>query len=207
MNEEIISKSQRFRDSLKHGRLEAKVYLQHVLVLFWPGGNPGQFAVHPGVPGHLGEWSDDDLRLLVEEGRRQLDRQHSDLERIQNRAQFLFTITAGLLALFGSQASRLQEAHGVLLGLWVVGLLVILLALLGGAALMSAKGEFGGVDACLLSSQASGVLKSVGRGYANSVGAGENTIATRITVLRDAVFLTTLGGAFQGGLWIIATLI
>jgi hypothetical protein len=51
------------------------------------------FDVHRAEPGDMSKWEDDDLNLLIDEGRRQLDRQGSDLEQIRGRAQFLFTTT------------------------------------------------------------------------------------------------------------------
>lgn len=202
-----LSGQPRFRVAFGRGWQEASVYLRHVLVLLWPGGDPGGFTVHPSGPGDVAGWSEDSLRLLVEEGRRQLDRQRSDFDSTQGRAQFLFTAAVALLAVFSSQVGLLRNVSGFLVASWAAGLLAILLGLLGAAALMSTRGMFGMVDACLLSRETDPpVLQAVAQGYANAVPVGENTVATRVTVLRDAVFLTTVGGASQGALWVFLSL-
>jgi hypothetical protein len=85
---------------------EVVVYLAHVAALFRPGVRIQPFRIHPGRVGSLQGWDDDDFRLLVEEGRRQLDRQRTDLDRIQTRAQLLFTTAGVLLASSTSATGR-----------------------------------------------------------------------------------------------------
>jgi hypothetical protein len=190
--------------ALARAMQEVVVYLAHVVALFRPGMRVRQFQVHPGGVGSLEGWGDDDFRLLVEEGRRQLDRQRTDLDRIQARSQLLFTTAGVLLALLVSESSVVQHHGFAVFMLWYLGLVLIVLGLLGAAALMAARGTFGMVDAALLSQEAPPVLGSVARAHAELVAEGENTVGTRLTVFRDAVMLVVVGAALQAGVWLAA---
>jgi hypothetical protein len=83
--------------------------------------------------------------------------------------------------------------------LWNLGLILIVLGLLGAAALMSVRSTFGMVDAALLSQEAPPVLRLVARAHAEFVAEGENTVEIRLTVFRDAVMLVVVGAALQAG--------
>ncbi len=100
---------------------EAAVYARHVVALLLPGCDLGEFIAHPTEPGDVSGWDAEELRLLLEEGRRQLDRQRAELERIQTRAQFLFTTAAALLTVFVSQTDRIDGWAPVRGGLWSPG--------------------------------------------------------------------------------------
>lgn len=189
-------------EALARAMREVVVYLAHVAALFLPGVRVRQFQVHPGGVGSLEGWGDDDFRLLVEEGRRQLDRQRTDLDRIQTRSQLLFTTAGVLLALLVSESGVVQHHGFAVFIFWYMGLVLIVLGLLGAAALMTARGTFGMVDAALLSREAPPVLRSVARAHAEQVAAGENTVGTRLTVFRDAVMLVVVGAALQAGVWL-----
>jgi cytochrome c oxidase subunit IV len=188
--------------ALARAMQEVVVYLAHVAALFRPGVRVQPFRIHPGRVGSLQGWGDGDFRLLVEEGRRQLDRQRIDLDRIQTRSQLLFTTAGVLIALLVSE-SGVVHRHGLaVFVLWSLGLVLIVLGLLGAAALTAARGTFGMVDAALLSQEAPPVLRSVARAHAELVAEGENTVGTRLTVFRDAVMLVVVGAAFQAGVWL-----
>jgi hypothetical protein len=71
---------------------EFGIYARHVLALFWPNKQAPTIEADHNQAGDVSGWPDRDLELLVEEGRRQLDRQHEDLERIRSRAQVLLAL-------------------------------------------------------------------------------------------------------------------
>jgi hypothetical protein len=180
---------------------EAAVYVRHVCALFIPGVDPGEHVAHAVEPDALVDWCSDEHRLLIEEGRRQVDRQRAELERVQARGQLLFTTAAALLTVFLSQTRGL--AGLVVVILWVVGLLLLVAGLLGAAALMSVRARFGGIDAALLSHQAAGSVEAgLAAAYSRAVRTGENTAATRITVFRDAVALVLIGAVLQTVIWL-----
>jgi hypothetical protein len=181
--------------------VEVAAYVRHVAALLLPGLSPGGFTAHQTEPDDISGWSADELRLLVEEGRRQLDRQRAELERVQTRAQFLFTTAVALLAVFVSQTDRIGGGAAVL---WALGLAAVAWGMLGAAALMSVRAEFGGIDSTRLShQQASEVLFSLARAYSSTVRVGENTVATRITVFRDAVLLVVVGATLHTCIWLL----
>src|SRR5579859_3712330 len=73
---------------------EQWVYLAHVFGLIRPGASVPNFNAHPAQPQSLAGWTNDELQLMIDEGRRQSDRQQADLEQIRSRAQWLFTVGA-----------------------------------------------------------------------------------------------------------------
>ncbi len=95
---------------------ETAVYLAHVAALARPGARVRGFAVHPFQAGALHGWQASDLCLLVEEGRRQVDRQRADLDRIQARSQLLFTVavfpTAAHLVSWAKFAPQARQSAG-----------------------------------------------------------------------------------------------
>lgn len=184
---------------------EWAVYLRHVLALFLPGANPGQFVAHRGTPGDVTPWGPVSVAVLIDEGRRQVDRQRAELDRVQGRAQFTFTVAVTVLVALGTQAPEIRDARGIVQFGWAAGLGLLLLGMLGAAALMSVRATVGGIDASNLSNEnPSTAQTAVAQGYANIVAEGENTVATRITVYRDAVFLTVTGALVHGVFWVTA---
>jgi len=168
------------------------------------------FEVHPGQPGDLGGWSDDDHQLLITEGRRQLDRQIADLERIRSRCQFLFTTALGfLVVVFGTVRTIAGPgSHRVLpaLLLWCGAVVCIVVGLLGAAALITTRKDLQIVDAAVLSRTAPPVLAQLALAYADAVRTGENSVATALTVQRDAVLLMTVGAFIYATAWLLAVL-
>jgi hypothetical protein len=181
---------------------EAVVYLLHVGALFRPGASVRSFAVQSDKVGPLEGWDDADLKLLIEEGRRQFDRQRADLDRIQTRSQWLFTAAGALLALLISEVDIIAIHGAIVFIVWYLGLVLVTLGLLGAAAVMSVRSTFGRVDAAHLSQQLPPVLQVVAREYAERAADGENTVATRLTVFRDAVLVIVVGAALQVGVWL-----
>src|SRR6266498_1771096 len=118
---------------------EVNVYLAHVAALFVPGVRVRSLPVHPGKVGTLSEWSEAELVLLVEEGRRQLDRQRADLDRVQARSQLLFTTAAALLVVLTAEFETMASRGGMVFMAWYLGLALVALGLLGSAALMSLR--------------------------------------------------------------------
>lgn len=71
-------------------RVEASIYARHVLAVFVPG---RRVRTHDVVPedlarvGDLKDWSDDDMRLLIDECRRTLDQQQAQFDRVRTTAR------------------------------------------------------------------------------------------------------------------------
>jgi hypothetical protein len=191
-------------------RSETVIYLNYVWALFRPGHPVRVFCAHNIEPGPLEAWDVDDKKLLIEEGRRQLDRQLVDLHQIQARAQIV--LTAGLL-LTGGLSATLPAITSAPTGrgvgaflLWVGATIALLFAILGSAAVIVVRVDFRAIDATLLSRVQPPVLDSLAAAYARSVRTGGNTIATRLSVLRTSVVVLLVGTAVFGMAWWTAVL-
>ena len=181
---------------------EINLYGQHIVALVWPGRRVAGLDIDEPEPGDVSKWAIDDLRFLVEEGRRQLDRQRADLDRLQNRSQFLFTTALALIALLASETSVIQHRGWSIFVPWYVGLVTVVLGALGAAALMAVRSDFGIVHATLLSQSTPPISAVLAATHAQIVSVGENTILSRITVYRDATSLVVVGAILQVVVWL-----
>jgi hypothetical protein len=100
--------------------------------------NPNQVGVMDG-------WSDDSLRLLVDEGRRQVDAQASRFQEVQARAQVLLTVAlvalgfvTGLLPHISNAQSIQRAASSVL---WAVAVFALVLAVAIGGGVVAVRAD------------------------------------------------------------------
>lgn len=180
---------------------ETSVYFDHVVGLL-PGKSVSSFSADQTTAGDMTEWTDNDKLLLIEQGRIQLARQRQDLENIRQRAQFLFTTALGTIGVATLGFEKLATQIGPLL-LWSLGMLILMIALLGTAAVVVTKKELREIHTSILSMQQSPLHDSLAPAYATSMSQGENTVATQITVFRDAVFFLIVGLLFVATSWIV----
>jgi len=184
---------------------ELAVYFSHVGALLWPGRATKSFVVHSWGSGTLLGWKPQQLTLLIEQGRLQLSRQRQDLENIRSRGQFLFTAAIGVLGLIGLVLPEIAGSVDLLAFLaWVVSGAATFIGILGAAAVVVARKSVGEVDTSILSQVSPPIEEDLARAYANSISEGENTVATEITVFRDAVFFVVVGVTFLGAAWVLA---
>jgi hypothetical protein len=169
------------------------IYFVHVVGLISPGREMPVFEAHQITPEPIDRWTEDDLERMVDEGHRQLDRQLSDLERIRGRAQWLFTVSAALTTALGS-AFVAKRPHDWLLVLWLAGLVVLAYGLAGAAAVMTVRADFRAIDTAKLSQEQPPMLRYLAGAYSRMLATGENTVATRLTVFRQAVVFVIVGG-------------
>jgi|SRR5581483_1853128 len=169
------------------------VYLAHVAGLILPGEELPQHRAHVVDAQPLDGWGDEDVTAMIDEGRRQFDRQLSDLEQIRGRAQWLFTVGAGITTVLAG-ALATGHSHGGRLALWITGLTLLVLGVAGAAAVMTTRADFRAIDTAVLSRYVPPVLPALARDYARMLRIGENTVATRLTIFRQAVVYAILGG-------------
>jgi hypothetical protein len=169
------------------------IYLAHVVGLIAPGVQVPVHKAHKIHPESLEDWDDGDLDLMIVEGRRQVDRQMTDFDRIGGRAQWLFTIGAALMV---SGAGRFagHTYRGFDLALWIVGLGLLTLGVGGAAALMATRADFKQIDTAKFSTYETPRKRNLAGSYSRMLSTGENTIATRITVYRQAIVYVIAGG-------------
>jgi hypothetical protein len=186
-------------------RSEGRMYLAHLRGL-WPGAKVPSFQVHPSEPSDITGWGSEDYQVLIDEGRRQLDAQRDQAEQIRGRAQFLFTTAIGLAALsFAGKSTVLAAKSNVPIAIWSLSLLLTTLGLLGTASVIVARKEFGSIDAALMTNLYDPPIPpKLAAGYSRQVARGANTVATLVTVYRDAVLLVLLGALCWGAAWLTA---
>jgi hypothetical protein len=165
----------------------------HVVSLVAPGQDVPVFLADQMLPQGVDGWDDDDLQLLIEEGRRQVDRQQSDLGQIRARAQWLFTVGVAALVALGGGFASVHPPLGLAL-MWLVGMVLLVYGVGGAAAIVTVKADFSVIHAAVLSAADPPVRRALASAYARMMPTGENTVATRLTVLRQAVVFCLAGG-------------
>jgi hypothetical protein len=171
------------------------IYLAHVLALIRPGAEVPTFRAHQIQAQPLTGWAEGDLQLMIDEGRRQSDRQLADLEQIRGRAQWLFTVGAAIVTAVTAVFAAFDKGDsGWWVLLWLVSLLAAGYGVVGAAAIMTIRADFDVIDSAKLSSYQPPIPNRLAGDYAAMLGAGENTVATRLTVYRQAVVWLIIGG-------------
>jgi hypothetical protein len=177
----------------KEFRRNQRVYLQFVMALLLPGREVPVLPADRTQPEDIDEWSDDELALMIEEGRRQSDRQIADLSGIRGRAQWLFTAAVGALAALAAELGARDPGTWVSL-VWLLGLIVLTYGIAGAASVMVSRADFSAIHTAVLSGVGQPVKRSLAQAYSRMMPTGENTVATRLTVFRQAVVFCLIGG-------------
>jgi hypothetical protein len=175
---------------------EIPLYFGTVLQLLWPG----YIAPTPDTygklkPTDLEGWGDDQLLLILEEGRRQLAEFNDRFDGLRVRAQWLFTTILALLVFVSGQLEHLTNRHWTFFVAWFLGAILLVVALLGSAAVFLATAQLGSVDTVKLSAEnpAEDLVALLARSYPKMVVISANTCRARFTILRDALWFLVLG--------------
>lgn len=160
--------------------------------------------VNKNTPGNLNDWDEsvhqDSLKLIVQEGRAQLDRQIERLVNVGGRAQVLLGIGLAVLA-YGTAVltdvvTKTRGATGFIVTLiWIVGILSTLSAVLGAGSIMVVRADFNDVDTTQISNREPPILRSLAADYAEAVIEGENTVAARVRLLRTTTRVLLIGAS------------
>jgi hypothetical protein len=169
---------------------EARLYLIYCAALLHPGRTVPTFAEPAPTTISLDTHADDELMLVIEEGRRQLDRQIADLDRIRNRAGALATVSLALTVAIATKAADILQHHWALIAMWAWACAMAVLAVAGAASVLSARAVFGRTDAQMAAQGPRPVRSHLAEAYAEVAGVGEETVSTFLTVFRGAVTLT-----------------
>lgn len=144
----------------------------------------------------LAKAESEELKVVIEEGRRQLDRQAIRMSAIETRAQILIGVAltiSGFLFNNLDSADRLGDLLEYLSrGLLSLGIAFNVLSSCGAAAIVATKAVFAAPDTTR-TANAGGDLRVLARSYAESVILGENTVAARVTHMRRSVVSLVLG--------------
>jgi hypothetical protein len=185
---------------------EWAAYLRNILGL-WPGHQVPVFIVHNVPIGDLTNWSDAELTLVLDEGRRQLDRLFDEVEKVRVRSQFLFTSTVALLVVvLAGRHTMLATKNDVPLALWALAIAVVGLGMLGTASIIASRKDLRAIDAAkFTTTEERPLLRELVAAHARSVKESTNTVYTQITMFRDAVLVVMIGAIIYGVAWIVAT--
>jgi hypothetical protein len=181
------------RQQLEEFRHNQWVYLVYALSLLTPGRKLPVFGADQLEATDVSGWTAEELKLLIEEGRRQSDRQQVDLTNIRGRAQWLFTVAVAALAALGA---GLASGHPgtVETVLWLGGLVLLIYGVAGAASVMVSRADFSAIHTAVLSAQKQPIDRALAQAYARMMAGGENTVATRLTVFRQSVVFCLVGG-------------
>lgn len=175
---------------------EMNLYFGAVAQLLMTGRAPATLDTYGGSsPTQLEGWSDEQLTLMLDEGRRQLDSFNGRFDSLRTRAQWLFTTILALLVFVGGQLDTLIGRHVLLQLGWYLGAVLLVVALLGAASVFLGTAQLGSVDTVLLSAEdpSQNMLEVLARSYPKAVVVSANTFRSRFTILRDALLFCVLG--------------
>ncbi len=154
----------------------------------------------PNHPGDVTEFDELSLRLVVEEGRRQIDNQSERFKHTTDRAQVVVTVSllalpfwVGLFSLARKSRHWQEWVSG---GLWVLAGFLLVCGLAAAAAVAVTKANFEAIDTTQITTWDPPVLRRMAMDYAGAVRLGEGTVADRVTVFRQATRLLVWGAIF-----------
>jgi len=172
------------------------------------GGSPGTGTTNPNALSDLGAFDEESLREVVTEGRRQLDHQSESFRHATDRGQLLLTVTLVAIgfeaATFGKITGTSSAGEIVALILWLPGFVVTLLGLAAAGAVVAVKATFDRIDTTQVSGWKPPILRQLAADYASAVRQGEETVADRVTVFRQATRFTVWGSMLASVALVVA---
>ncbi len=181
---------------------EIRTYVQYVVLLLRPGSSAPVFDSAQAEPREMTGWSEGELQIMVDEGRRELDAMDAQLTEIRGRAQAVLTIAIALTGVLAGIAGTADHHRGSL-ALWVLGVASVVLSSLGTAAIITVKADMSTIHTAVLSGYRPPVLEKLAGDYAAMTRQGQNTVATRLTLLWFAVLSLLVGGWLGFLSWIV----
>ena len=173
----------------KNNRREMRVMWAFLCALLF-GGHIDPEHENPNQPGTLEGYSDDDLQLVVEQARIQMERQDGRYRHATDRSQVLLTVDLALLGFLAALLAHVLKLHGGLrdwaLVLWALAALLGVVGTGVAAAVIAVKAPFTAIDATIVSAWNPPILKRLAQEYASAVRAGELTADLRVTAFQRA---------------------
>ncbi|WP_239342018.1 hypothetical protein, partial [Frankia sp. CiP3] len=181
---------------------DRKVFFLYCLALFRPGWTPPDLPTDRTVAGDVSNWPEDDVAVLIEEGRRHLDRLLLDIDQTRTRAQQAVTATLALLVVVAAQLPGVAKSQMQLTMLAVSGFLLAV-GFCGALSITVIQVRVSVIHAGVLSTSATPIRRRLAKDYAEAVIETGRTVHTMLTVLSEAARYVTLGGALDGILWLV----
>lgn len=186
---------------------EARAYLWYCLALFRPGTKVPVFQEPPERHPHIVDFTKDQLQVVLDEGRRQLDRQRQDLERVQARSATATTIGLAEIALLSNGGATMIRAGGLWFALWLIGVLCVFLGVAGAVSLLTTRSTVSAPHVNEIATyEGRDPLYCAAYSHVRDVDVGEVTLSARVTILRDVALLLVLGAVLYAVAWPFAQL-
>jgi hypothetical protein len=174
------------------------------------GGTTPKQTENPNKPGDLTSFTREELALVIDEGRRQLDAQAGRFGDVQARAQTLLTVSLVLLGFTTGVFGQLDEAHGLqhafAAGVWAMSVTLVLTGLLLAAAVISVRAVFVTIDTTQITTFDQPLDLSLAEDYATAVQRGEETVADRLTAFQLATRYVVWGALLTAATFLLATM-
>jgi hypothetical protein len=178
-----------------------QVYLLYCLALLRPGRIPPDLPIDRTAPAAVSGWQEGDLALLIEEGRRHVDRLLGEIDKTRDRAQVGLTGTLALLVITAAQLPAAKSSWS-LLALFSVSAFLLSLGFCAFLSVAVVQVRVGVIHAGVLSTYTPPVGPQLAQDYAEVSVDTQNAASTMLSVLREAALYVTLGAAVLGALWI-----
>jgi hypothetical protein len=181
---------------------ESRAYLWYCLALFWPGVRVPVFEQPIERNPDIAEFTDEELQVVLDEGRRHLDRQRQDLERVQTRSATAATIGLAEIALLSSGGATVIRAGAFWLIPWLMGVICVFLGVAGAVSLLTTRPAVAAPHVNEIATYAGRhPLYIAAYAHVRDVGIGDVTLSARVTVLRDVALLLVLGAVLYAATW------
>ena len=171
------------------------------------GGPVSATRANPNNPGDIAEFGPDDLQLVIDEGRRQIDAQRADFVHVQGRAQAQLVVSLAVLGFSSGGLSWLQRVRGGTyladLIVWILALAAVLVGVGLSASVIVVQANFYRPDTTQLTRFTPPLDRPVARDYAESVRVGEITIADRVTIFRLATRFISWGAVLTSVVFMV----
>lgn len=188
---------------------EVALYLRHIFALLRPGYVVPPPNTHNAEPGPMKSWNASHLTVVIDEGRRSLGSLDDHFERIRERGKYMFTTVLGLLVVVLGVAPRLRGRAPAFMVGWYLGLVCLVLALLGAAAVFAVTAQLGSVDTVLLSQEPADadIVRVLAEAYPKAVRSSAIAVNARFTVLRDVVWFACIGSLIEASTWVLLSVL
>lgn len=189
-------------------KLRIILYVNHCLALIRPGATP-RFVKYAQATEHsdLASWDHDELELLIEQGKYQLERQRHQLSDLQTRSQFLLTTALGALLFAVNRLSDIlqsESSNAIICTILLIAVLFLLIGALGVASNIAAKNLLGTIDITRLSNVEPPRKPAVAQAYLDYVIPGENTLTTRSAIFGIATMFLLIGTLLLAIAWVFS---
>jgi hypothetical protein len=172
------------------------------------GGGVEPEQLNTNKPGDMSRFDTDSLRLVVEEGRRQLQVQADTFRHTTDRGQVLLTMSLVVLGFVAATFGSINAVAGlpgiVGLGIWSFSVGSSAMGIAAAASVVVSKAQFRAPDTTQLSGFEPPILRQLAGDYAETVILGETTVAARVTMLRQATRLVCWGAVLAATAFMIA---